>query len=309
MTKAQQKTQSVERNRQMIEHAWKVGQDYGVDIFSHSFRAWEDVAKFLNQNYPGEKTWTADSVRLLSYWYTADDGVVVRRPRKARGTGTVAVNRMKSRIACKLKAHDPVFENVATTVLRHYKASGSPKVVVELLNLDTTALMSAYRKQRGAWNEDKVDKIIRRCKRQRPDLFTRIVGEPAIIRKNKKSTPVQQGFALGDSATNAAAFVPAATEQPVLRPTLRPVQVRDYIDTPLMAMARAGLTPRKPDVTTAKPKTTRVHIQHDGDVLQVIQTPQKRLIISAKATEASGGKLVAAVAKLCQELGVDVSKW
>jgi hypothetical protein len=308
MTKSQQHAQTVEHNRQLIAHAWKVGQDYGVDMFSHSFRAWEDVAAFLNQNYPGEKTWTADSVRLLSYWYCADDGVVVRRPRKARGTGTVAINSMKSRIACKLKAHDPVFENVATTVLRHYKASGSPKVVVELLNLDTNALMAAYRKQRGNWNEDKVDKIIRRCKKQRPDLFTTIVGEPAVIRKNKKSSQLQQAFAL-DAAKTTTKQVPMLTreytdvtdaEYPVPFVLTPPGNVAYFTAT---GKATHGVA------NTAKPKTTRVRIQHDGDVLQVIQTPQKRLIISAKATEASGGKLVAAVAKLCQELGVDVSKW
>ena len=306
MTKTQQHAQSVEHNRQLIAHAWKVGQDYGVDMFSHDFHAWEDVAKFLNQNYPGEKTWTADSVRLLSYWYTADDGVVVRRPRKARGTGTVAINKMKTKIKCKLTPRDPIFETVATAALDYYRISRSPKKVAGLLNDDSRSVLRAWRDQRGNWNEDKVDKIIRRCKRQRPDLFTRIVGEPASIRKNKKSSQLQQAFAL-DAAKTTTKQVPMLTREymdatdGVFAPA--PVVQHRFANGDVVT-ARAGIT-----FTPTKPKTTRVRIQHDGDVLQVIQTPQKRLIISAKATEASGGKLVAAVAKLCQELGVDVSKW
>lgn len=296
MTKAQQHAQTVAHNRQLMAHAWAVGKSYGVDIFSHDFRAWEDVAAFLNQNYPGERTWTADSVRLLSYWYTADDGVVVRRPRKARGTGTVAVNSLKNRIACKLKPHDPVFENVATTVLNHYKATRSPKVMVEMLNRDDTALMSAYRKQRGDWSEDKVDKIIRRCKKQRPDLFTRVVGEPVVVKKYKKSSQLQQTFALGNSATDAAAFVPDGTASRA---------VADFVNVPAL---RVRPTPPTPYMLK-KAKTIRVSIQLGDEVLQVIRTPQQRLIVSTKAPEASGGKFVAAVTKLCQELGVDVSKW
>jgi hypothetical protein len=306
MTKAQQKAQAVEHNRQLIEHAWKVGRDYGINIFSHSFRAWEDVAKFLNQNYPGEKTWTADSVRLLSYWYTADDGVVVRRPRKARGTGKVAAVSMAKKVGKQLKIKDPIFDVVATEMLAIYRGTKSPRQVAARLNASEVPAVQAYRKQRGDWTEARVDKLVRKCKRRRPDLYTRIVGEPAVIRKNKKSSQLQQAFAL-DAAKPKTKQVPMLTREytdatdGVFTPA--PV-VQHHFANGDVVVARAGVT-----FTPAKPKTTRVQIQHDGDVLQVIQTPQKRLIISAKATEASGGKLVAAVAKLCQELGVDVSKW
>ncbi|MFA5135349.1 MAG: hypothetical protein WC505_06225 [Patescibacteria group bacterium] len=214
----------------------------------------------------------------------------------------------------RLSSKDKFFVDLLDLVFTTHQQAGTYAAAAKQLNGSSNAAAKLFRESRGPWSETKIYKLVRRCKRERPEIYEKYF--PAKIKTQQElaldNFPAIQEKFIRESVPRTDATPSAGAPNYRRSPApVSDVKLTSFPESGPTEWAEVPEAEPTPLVIRSRPAPrnvlTRVSVQRDGDTVQIIKTRHNRVIVSAKST-GQGGELVEAVNKLCRDFGIDVSK-